>query len=523
MNSFLPDPANDSIVIKNNDSIDSAIIVNDSCIKNQKRISCGERILVVGTTSDYIHWIDAASPGRSLFITDPEIRAKAKEPPPDPENEVLVSLSDETVVRQCLMDHMNHYGQKAVGVACFDCEAMPMASVLARELGLEYASPEVVRNVRDKSISKALWHAAGVPCPATVLVNSTADALTFLNDAPFGMVLKPIAGSGSELVFLCRTPVEVVEAFETIREGLEKRAANPLFQSGRIDLMLAEEMIPGDEFSCDFILENKGLIPADAGTNAQSPEPFNGNGDLLGSDGVKGDLFEIDDIALIRVTRKIKFPHHPFGTIAGYAIVPDPAKFMDVNRLKTTLLEGAKAVGLTRGIAMADIVLKGRIPYLIEMTPRPGGDCIPFLTKQAGGPDVLEVTMDLAQGRPFLFNESPNPSNRSVLNRIKRSQDAFPYKSPLLPLVGVRIFAPSAGIVKRIDIDAIDTDDRVREIRITRQPGHEVILPPIDYDSRLLGHVIFAPRNGRDPDRQSLEICRRVHVEMMHPLGINLK
>ncbi|MCX5908762.1 MAG: biotin carboxylase, partial [Deltaproteobacteria bacterium] len=50
--------------------------------------------LVVGTTPDYIEWIRKITPDRGLFLTDPILRRRAKEPSPEAKEEILCDLAD---------------------------------------------------------------------------------------------------------------------------------------------------------------------------------------------------------------------------------------------------------------------------------------------------------------------------------------------------------------------------------------------------------------------------------------------
>jgi len=47
------------------------------------------KVLVVGTTADYIDWIQKSCPGRALFLTEPGVRRQAEEPCPLPGEEIL--------------------------------------------------------------------------------------------------------------------------------------------------------------------------------------------------------------------------------------------------------------------------------------------------------------------------------------------------------------------------------------------------------------------------------------------------
>lgn len=415
-----------------------------------------KKVLVVGTTSNYIDWISNACPDRALFVTHPDIRCSAEEIPPLPRQECVVRLHDVQTVKEAIDRHLAEHGQTLSGIACFDCERMVLAADLARVYGLEYPTRQTIENARDKYLSKKIWITQGVSCPKTALVNSQEDAKKFLSATGSSIVLKPITGSGSELVFKCRSAQECDTAFGLIEDELGKRADNPLFAKSRSDILLAEEMIQGPEYSCDFIVEK-------------------------------------NRVSIVRLARKIKPRYMPFGTIAGYMVVSEPKAFLDINVLSRMLLGGALALGIRHGLCMADFIQHHRRgSVLIEMTPRPGGDCLPYLLKRAGNLDILSLALDVAEGKT-------RPLNGGYRFR---------------PMVGMKILAGRAGIVKGIDVSPLRSDLRIREIHIARKPGHVVTMPPQDYDSLNLGHIILLPDNREFPETLSQLIACRVNVEM---------
>jgi hypothetical protein len=81
-------------------------------------------------------------------------------------------------------------------------------------------------------------------------------------------------------------------------------------------------------------------------------------------------------------------------------------------------------------------------------------------------------------------------------------------------LVGLRLFAQHGGTVKEIDQEDLRQDPRVQEVFIKRRPGHRVILPPNDYDSRLLGHVIFRPGVSTSLEMECAELASKLKVVM---------
>ncbi len=416
-----------------------------------------KKVLVVGTTSDYIDWIRSSNPGRALFLTEPAVRRTAGEPAPADGEEILVPLTDLDQVRSALARHMETFGITLTGAACFDCESMALTARLAGIHHLPYHSLAAIENCRDKQVSKQLWHQNQIPAPDIALVNRVEDVIRFCGTKPDGIVLKPFFGSGSELVFKCTTPLECRDAFQAIKTGLETRAAHPLFRNNGLKphLMLAEEEIPGPEFSCDFVIEK-------------------------------------NRVNFIRTTRKIKLPSRPFGTVTGYVLPSKLPGNDDISIFEPLFLKAARSLGIEHGICMADFIFRDNHPVFIEITPRPGGDCLPGLIRESSGLDMLSLTLDIAEKKPLSVEKT----------------------TAFTPCVGYRIHACRAGVLKRIRTSGIDSDSRVRDIRLTRKPGHVITMPPLDYDSWLLGHMIIKPDSLEYPETQCLLISKRLQIEI---------
>lgn len=414
------------------------------------------RVLVVGTTSDYIQWIRQSCPDQVLFITDPLIRSRALEPPPAPEEEILCDLTAGAQVRRALEKHLTAHRQRLAGVACFDCESMALAAALARDYGLPYPTAAAVENCRSKYRSKILWQSQQLHTPPVALVRSAAAAARFQSALQASVVLKPLSGSGSELIFVCSDERACRQNFQRIRDGLRLRRHQRLYAefSARSPEILAEGMILGEEYSCDFIVDS-------------------GRCDV------------------IRLTRKIRDASGPFGTIRAYLLesgMPTGIRRRDFHQ---TLMKSASALGIDGAVCMLDfIVSKGRM-VLLELAPRPGGDCLPYLLRRAYRLDMLRLEIDFARRAPLEWSMS----------------------YPDGPWVGLRVHAHGEGVVKRIHAGALEGDPRIREVHLQRRPGHRIIQPPDDYDTWLLGHVIFAPDNSSAVENQCRVLADKVRVE----------
>lgn len=413
------------------------------------------RVLVVGTTSDYIEWIRQAYPDGALFLTDRLIRQNAQEPEPSGEEELLCDLNDYGQVLSSLKNHLQKWDICLDGVACFDCESMELAADLAQRYSLPYPEAETIRNCRDKYISKLLWQQNNIRCPASRIVKTSDEAAAFFNLIKSPCVMKPLTGSGSELVFRCHSPAECRTAFAEIQKGLHERRSHRLYKSNSNSApSIIEELVSGLEYSCDFIIES-------------------------------------GRVEVIRLARKIHSPHGPFGTIRGYIIEESLPEVIEQQMFERVILHGAQALGIGRAVCMADFMLCGREVVLLEMTPRPGGDCLPFLLRHSMDLDILKLNLDFARQIPV---------------KISRMQNR---KS----CAGLRLHARNSGVLEKIDAQNLSRDPRVLEIHLPRPQGHIVRMPPEDYESWLLGHIIFRPDES-DLESQFDDLINKLKVEI---------
>lgn len=412
----------------------------------------------MGTTSDYIDWIRRETPGRAVFLTDPAIRRRAREAPPEPSEEVCRDLTEPPQhLLAALEAHLAAHGLYLSGVACFDCESMPLAAGIAAACGLPYPSLAAVERCRDKDLAKQRWRQAGVRCPRAARVSSPEAAEAFSREADGPVVLKPATGSGSELVFCCGGPAEARKRYAEIEAGLFARRGNRLYpaaSSGGPGIV-AEAFVTGEEYSCDFLLEGR-------------------------------------EARILRLTRKIRSPRDPFGTTRGYLLIDVLPGAVPMADFRRRLRDAAEALGISGGICMVDLILRGDGITFLEMTPRPGGDCLPYLLREALGIDILALTLDVAEGRPV----------------------RIPQERPAGPRVGLRLLAGRGGVVREIDTSRLLADPRVSQVRIIRMPADTIRMPPEDYDSWLLGHLIFAPSEGPGIPAQCEDLAGRLHVRM---------
>ncbi len=414
-----------------------------------------QRILVVGTTSDYVDIIRSRFPRRAFFLTDVAQRGAAKESPPPEDEEMLCDLDNFKQTLNALKDYITEKKISISGVSCFDCESLELAAYLARAMSLPFPSIESILCCRNKFLSKQTWTRAGIPCPQVDLVRDAEHLRQVMMQRIGPVILKPMTGSGSELIFKCSHSIDACGMLDVMHRQLavhpNARMYGKISNSGMVfdsrREIVVEEFIDGREYSCDFILD--------------------------------GDKLEI-----IRLASKIVDIDQITGTTLAYIIPGQSFALETIEPLKRQLHKAARVLGLVHAVCMADFIISKDSVYLLEITPRLGGDCLPQLIMASSGLDVIGLALDFSEGKPV----------------------DLPEKSAWKTRVGLRIFALAAGVVQDIHARALDGDDAVISHHFKAYPGYRVELPPKDYDSRVLGHVIFQP----DPTLPIISQCKTI-------------
>lgn len=421
-----------------------------------------KKILVIGTTADYIELLIERFPERLFFVTDTKERKEWSGPVPGTSLEVPVDLKDQEDIVGALTEHLRMHNIEPSGIVCFDCESLALTAIIAKKLKLPFSSLDSVMNCRSKFLSKSIWKVNGIHCPDSELIRSEREAISFFKSLNGPAVLKPLTGSGSELVLLCEDEEACRTAYKTIIGKLKNHHDNrmysrrnmPVGENPQEDIVM-ERYLPGDEYSCDFIFEN-------------------GNATIL------------------RLAKKIINHDVTFGTVSAYVLKVDLPEKWNTKKLEARIQGAAKSLGLDRTIAMVDFKVCDDEVYFLEITPRQGGDCLPFLIQASSGFDIFKATLDFAEGKQVF------PPSREQWEKI----------------VGLPLIASQRGVLKTLDADFLINDSRVVSCNFKRSTGDTIELPPEDYGSRILGHVIFRPDSDAEIEEQCLGISRKLVIEM---------
>ncbi|HET9317300.1 MAG TPA: ATP-grasp domain-containing protein [Vicinamibacteria bacterium] len=238
------------------------------------------------------------------------------------------------------------------GVLSSSDHYVAMAAHLAARLGLPGPRPLAVRRCRDKFRQRRRLHAAGVAVPAFREALTPTEAVEAARTIGSSVVVKPVRGTGSVGVRLCRGASDVREHAEALLGQRSNERGLPV--ASRI---LVEEYVSGPEYSI---------------------ETFDGS--------------------IVGVTRKLLGPEPRFVEVGHDH--PAPIAGSERESLEAHVRRGLVALGLGFGAAHVEVRVSPHGPRTIEVNPRLAGGFIPELVRLASGVDLVAASIARATARP---------------------------------------------------------------------------------------------------------------------------
>ena len=139
------------------------------------------RVIVVGTTGDYIEKLLAQFKNRVFFITDQNERSKWSGPSPGRFIELVCDFGRPFNVLEKTLYHLAKIQMEPTGITCFDCESLQLTAFLARFLRLPFATEKSVVLSRSKYLSYKVWTEAGINCPDSFLISTADEAVSIFD------------------------------------------------------------------------------------------------------------------------------------------------------------------------------------------------------------------------------------------------------------------------------------------------------------------------------------------------------
>ena len=276
-------------------------------------------------------------------------------------------------------------------------------ALVAEELNLPSISKKAALIATDKLLMKNTlkntFKTSGISCPWFSEVTSAEELKSIINKQKHEKyVIKPIDGSGARGVLLIDSTADLEWAYEESRRwGLSGKIIIEKFEEG---MQLSTE---------SFILNNKCFTPAFAERNYSRLDQFS--------------PYIIED----------------GGTIP--ALVDKKLK----KKISQLVLDGANAMGITRGIVKGDLVInKDGEPLIIELAARlSGGWLSTHQIPATTGVDLVNAVMSEALGIPITENELKPSKDKATAIRY-----FFPKKGRITSIDGIDEMKNSNGVIK---------------------------------------------------------------------------
>ena len=290
------------------------------------------------------------------------------------------------------------YNICAIATAATDKPLVMMAQV-AKELGLPFYSKETAEISTDKFRMKECFRKAGIPCANGGLIKSIDEAEGLV----YPVILKPRDNSGSRGVIFCNNKEELETAF------------NEAMQYTRLDSVLVEEFIEGQEYSIE------GLH-------------YNGKSEV------------------IQFTEKTTTPF-PYNVELQH---DQPANLSEEERekIRKIIADIAVAMGFENCPSHTELKINERGIFIIETSPRLGGGYITStLTPLSTGINMEDQLLNIAIGTPV----------DTETGRVERAS-------------AVHFFSLPKGIIESIDtrINEVHQWDGIEYFDLKLKPGSTV-------------------------------------------------
>ncbi|UXY34235.1 ATP-grasp domain-containing protein [Streptomyces albidocamelliae] len=304
----------------------------------------------------------SADPGRYPYAAEDELRT------------VVVDTADGDALWAAVQRLAA--GQRIAGVLSSSEYYVATAADLAARLGLPGPSADAVRACRDKSVQRRTLAEAGVPVPWFSVAGEVAEAVAAAQWRGGPVVVKPVQGSGSLGVRLCRDTGEVaVHARGLLAATVNERG---LSTPSRV---LVEQYLTGPEFSVEVFGEH----------------------------------------AVVTVAKHVGAP--PAFVETGHDVPAVPAA-ADAAALVDSAVHAVKALGLGWGAAHVELRLDAGVARVIEVNPRLAGGMIPELVRRARGVDLVGAQVRAGLGLPVDLTDAAGAAGAASIRFLTAGADA---------------------------------------------------------------------------------------------------
>ena len=364
-------------------------------------------------------------------------------------------------------------GRQIDGVCTFVELSVGISARLNQALGLVGAHPDLVDIARDKSETRAVLEAKGLPNVKNTMIYSESDLDDAAAKIGFPAVLKPVSGAASLGVQKVNSKEEFVKVYNEVSEilnglivasgALERKVTNSSGDENGHDAVhaasvinctvLMEEYLDGPEVDVDVVMSNGECQYATVIDNGPTSEPY-------------------------------------FGET--WAALPSLLPLDHVAELRDLAIASVKGIGFTDGVYHVELKYTSRGPRLIEVNARMGGGPTRMIHKLVFGIDLVIEQFLIAIGVP--------------------SRPLIP-STPLTHIAYSFINARSSGSVASVAfIQEHAKRDNVVWV-LTYVKNGEKVVGPEDGHPTWLGDVVVQHPDGHEALRIVKEIENEIATE----------
>lgn len=337
-----------------------------------------------------------------------------------------------------VFEEARRLGADGITTCCLDAGVRAIGYTCER-LGIKGLSEKAADISNDKFKMKEAFMKGGVSCARHVCIKNREELEKNLDGFEFPVVLKAVDLMGSRGIFRCNNREEALKYYEKTMEATRK------------DYCLLEEFIEGQILGCEAMLDNGKLLYC--------------------------------------LPNNIEAFQSYVPTPVGHS-VPYRKQTELGEEVRRQLLLAAKAVGLDNCPVNCDLIEKDGKIYVIEVTGRAGGTCLPEMVGLYYGIDYYEAIIRLAMGMPVedMFDEH----KRHVAN-LSRT-----------------LLSEQDGMVVSIHNGNPPSDDIV-DLSFNIEPGEKVHRYTNGRDR--LGQVIITGESLEQCEKRIQEILSKINIE----------
>lgn len=307
------------------------------------------------------------------------------------------------------------------GVLTFAESALVATAAVAEALGLPGTSIAAAVASRNKVLMHEAHGRAGAPHARFRYAPNLADGLAAAELFGYPVVIKPALGAASNFVFRADSPAEFADRYDNAARGAKTMKWARLEAEG-IDLgpdgLVVESFLDGSEHMIEAVVWD-------------------------------------GELCLASIVDRIDTDQATFECNLHWA--PTTLSDDQLDLVRTALSAAARGQGLHRGALHAEVRFHQGLPYVLEVTPRPGGGGLEHMARVSAGYDPIAAHVASACGR-------------------RPQADGY---QPTGVFTATRALLCAPGTITKIAIpDEVTSSPELLFCRLAAEPGDVIKRPP---------------------------------------------